>query len=911
MADSISRSFEVRATSDAVHRLGAPARLGPPGPHGSLSIDPGDMHLAVSWDAPAEDGGAAITGYVLQYRQENAEDWTDVPLTGDSGTLTIESLANNQPYQVRIAAENVFGLGAYSPASKASPLNSPPPAPLVADQTATELQPFSYTLDDAVDLDGHQATFSASLGDGTPLPDWLEFDESTRTFTGTPQDADTGSLVIRVTATDDGTPPASSEASFTLTVDDVNQAPAAPTLEDQRAGAGLFFSYTISETTDPDSRDTLSYSATLTNGTELPVWLGFEINTLIFSGTPSSGDAGTLNIVVKATDNGTPPMSSEATFTLEVIYNSPPSAPVVSDQTATEGEEWVYTFPASTDEDGHTVTYSAAVSDGSSLPGWLTFDSLERTFRGTPLELDSPKRHHIKVTAVDDGWPEASSESEFELWVPELDSPPIAVAIARLCPPPAQTVVINPDELLVPELESLPIAGIINQLCPPSVHTGDVHSDPLRVKPGETVILDGSGSHDPEGATISYQWTQTSGPAVKLFHPVPTDPWKSREAWFIARQEATLMFGLVVKDEYFFSDPDSVRITIDEPPAQIPPTVLFDPPSVEEQVYRVSQDVGIVQLPIAIGGTGDLTYLLSPALPSGLAFDSVARAITGIPTEPFARSLFTYAAVDQAKNEAALQFYLTVSAPVAAVETNAQGAVTITALAVGEHDVTFTLGEGTFRLRVKVDERSIGSRLTLPDGPVLSKLAFVQFSSALAGNVPSPTAPRGFRRFEELGLLSITLRDRDGLSIDRLDAPATICLNPPIASDGTLILLRYDGAEGWSILADAVVRVLNGETVICADSARISTIAAGYAVPLPPPSPNPTPTPVGSQSDDGAPSPTHTPAPTAIPVLTPTPSRHNRFLRSRLHKRRLPLQVQLELGRQILMNRRSQRPLPL
>ncbi len=873
VADSTAHSFEVRATSDAVHRLGAASFLGPPGPPVNLSLAPRDMHLVAAWDPPEEDGGAAVTGYVLQYRQGDSGAWTEMTLTGDASTLDIGSLANDQAYQVRIGAENIFGIGAFSPAETASAINSPPPTSPVQNQTATELQSFSYSIDDVTDPDGHQVSYSASLDDGTPLPAWLDFDEANRTFSGTPEDADTGSLAIRITATDDGTPPASSEVSFTLTVEDVNQAPAALSVEDQRAGAGLFFSYTITETTDPDSRDTLSYSAALADGTDLPIWLGFEINTLVFSGTATSGDAGTFNIVVKAIDDGTPPMSSEAAFTLEVIYNSPPSAPALSDQTATEGEEYVYTFPASTDEDNHSISYSALQSDGSPLPGWLTFDGVERTFRGTPLELDSPKRHRIKVKAMDDGWPDASSEREFELWVPEVDSPPIAVATAKLCPPSAQTWDDNSDELLVPEPDSPPIAGVIDQLCPPSVQTGDENSDPLRVNPKDIVILDGTGSHDPEGGTISYRWTQTDGPPVELFHPEPTDPWKSREAWFIARTQGTFVFKLEVREvdgKTYTSTSEAVVIVVEPiPPGPLP--ITFDSDTTPDQNYVVGRDVGMVQLPIATGGTGDLTYQLSPALPRGLAFDPVARTITGTPTELLERRLFTYTVIDQVGSEASLHFYVTVSAPIAVAKIDARGAVTIIAKAAGESDLTFAIEEETLHIRVKVDGNSIGSRLTLLAGPDWSNLALIEFSSIPAGDLINPAAPPGFRRLGELRFLNITLRDRDGLTIDRLDAPATICLAPR-TGDGELIMLRYDGAESWSILANAVVTSLNGETFMCADSARLSTFAAGYAVPLPPPSPNPTPTPVGSQSDDGAPSPTPTPAPTAIPVLTPTPT---------------------------------------
>ncbi len=273
-SDDAVHSFEVRATSDAVHRLGAASRLGPPAPPDSLSLTTGDAHLVATWDSAEMNGGAAVTAYHLQHRRGTTGDWTHMSLSSETRTVTLDSLTNNQPYQVRIAAENMFGMGAYSLPRTASPVNSPPPAPPVVDQTATELQVFSYTFDDVSDRDEHAVSFSAAPADGGQMPSWLTFDATSRTFSGTPQDADTGPLPIKVTATDDGTPPASSEASFTLTVEDVNQPPAPFSIDDMTAGAGLFLNRRISKTTDPDSKDDLSYSATLKDGGELPIWLG-------------------------------------------------------------------------------------------------------------------------------------------------------------------------------------------------------------------------------------------------------------------------------------------------------------------------------------------------------------------------------------------------------------------------------------------------------------------------------------------------------------------------------------------------------------------------------------------------------------------------------------------------------------
>ena len=45
-------------------------------------------------------------------------------------------------------------------------------------------------------------TYSATLADGSELPDWLNFNPITRTFDGTPTDENVGTLDIKVTATD-------------------------------------------------------------------------------------------------------------------------------------------------------------------------------------------------------------------------------------------------------------------------------------------------------------------------------------------------------------------------------------------------------------------------------------------------------------------------------------------------------------------------------------------------------------------------------------------------------------------------------------------------------------------------------------------------------------------------------------
>ena len=106
------------------------------------------------------------------------------------------------------------------------PANLPPTAASLTDQTAAEDQAFSYVLPEFSDPDNNPLTYAADLDDSEALPAWLNFDATSRTLSGTPLEADTpATLVVRITATDDASPPLSSSATFTLTVTEVNDAP--------------------------------------------------------------------------------------------------------------------------------------------------------------------------------------------------------------------------------------------------------------------------------------------------------------------------------------------------------------------------------------------------------------------------------------------------------------------------------------------------------------------------------------------------------------------------------------------------------------------------------------------------------------------------------------------------------------
>jgi uncharacterized protein (TIGR03382 family) len=79
---------------------------------------------------------------------------------------------------------------------------------------------------------------------------------------------------------------------------------------------------------------------------------------------------------------------------------------------------------------------------------------------------------------------------------------------------------------------------------------------------GDSVTLDGSGSTDPDGNTLTYQWTQVSGPAVTL------NPADGSFTSFVSpksKDGATLVFELTVSD----GDASAKQqVTVDVPKAQ-------------------------------------------------------------------------------------------------------------------------------------------------------------------------------------------------------------------------------------------------------------------------------------------------------------------------------------------------------
>ncbi|MGB3650700.1 MAG: DUF4347 domain-containing protein [Rivularia sp. (in: cyanobacteria)] len=119
-----------------------------------------------------------------------------------------------------------------------------------------------------------------------------------------------------------------SNGSANITFTNINDAPIVKSaIASVTTPQDTAFDFTLPADTfaDSDIGDTLIYSATLDNDSQLPTWLSFANGT--FTGTPTSDNLGEINIKVTATDNAGASVSD--TFTLKVENAN--QAPVIND----------------------------------------------------------------------------------------------------------------------------------------------------------------------------------------------------------------------------------------------------------------------------------------------------------------------------------------------------------------------------------------------------------------------------------------------------------------------------------------------------------------------------------------------------------------------------------------------------
>ena len=219
---------------------------------------------------------------------------------------------------------------------------------------------FTFTADTFADDDvSDTLAYTATLADGSPLPGWLSFDSTSRTFSGNSPN-DIGTVPIKLIA-DDGWG-GTVEHVFDLTLDNTNDAPvlSVPLDSDLRATDGMPFTYELppGAFTDADLGDSLTFSAT-----GLPEGVSIDPATGTLSGVPRGSGVGQIRITVDDGHGGT----YSTTTTLTVSPPPPPATePSVGSPTPPLGP------PAPPMGDGPVLVDPPAPPGGAGIPGFTT-----------------------------------------------------------------------------------------------------------------------------------------------------------------------------------------------------------------------------------------------------------------------------------------------------------------------------------------------------------------------------------------------------------------------------------------------------------------------------------------------------------------------------------------------------------
>lgn len=118
-----------------------------------VQLTPSYTAIHATWDAPADDGGLAISGYRVRYSDDAGLNWTELPDLGSTTATDITGLVNDTAYQVQVAAINSDGVGAWSNVATATPFKTPAVLGTPAVQDLTRTSATIVTGVEAGDLD--------------------------------------------------------------------------------------------------------------------------------------------------------------------------------------------------------------------------------------------------------------------------------------------------------------------------------------------------------------------------------------------------------------------------------------------------------------------------------------------------------------------------------------------------------------------------------------------------------------------------------------------------------------------------------------------------------------------------------------------------------------------------------------
>lgn len=357
----------------------------------NYAVDPDNDNISYS---VIDNGGtnASVTGNILNITNHS------------TGVLTLTLRATDDGNPV-LFSDQIFS------ATVLAPTNNPPIWNTInlAGSLTENIQFTEDFAGYATDPDGGTISYSITNNGGTDAR-----------FVGTVLTIDNhsqGTLNLTILATDNGVPNLATSQAFSATV--------APPISYPTNVAPIWLTIALSGTpvvgtdfnedlngyaVDPDAGQTVTYTVVDSGGTDASI-IGSILNI-------TNHSAGSLTLVIRATDNGIPQLSSDITFNLTVTGTNNPPNWLITALAATPDETVQYTEDFTNyavDPDGDNVSYSVQDQDGT-----------DAAFTGNNLIMNTHTQGplNLVIRATDDGSPPLFTDQAFAATV---DPPPIAI----------------------------------------------------------------------------------------------------------------------------------------------------------------------------------------------------------------------------------------------------------------------------------------------------------------------------------------------------------------------------------------------------------------------------------------------------------------------------------------------------
>ncbi len=690
VAPSTTRHYRVTATNnigESLPSLPAMATSGaataPGSPTALTATANGQTQIDLTWTAPQNTGGSAITGYQVQWSANGTDSWAGVSPahSGTDPSYSDQGLTRGTTRYYRVRAMNDVDQGTWSTVVSATTVTVPgAPTALRATASAT-----SITLTWGAPTSNGGAQVSGYMIEGSNDGNaWSELvaRQTQRTYTE-------GNLAANVTRhyrvaainTAGNSAWATVRATTTAT-----PTPGAPT--------------NLRVTTSEPTLITLAWTAPAGAVTGYQIqWSadGTSNWQTVTSNTPST----------TYTDRGLVPGSTRyyrvAVVGTDVWSNvvravtpSPEPSTLPGEVTNLSAQPHGRTLIALTwsppaDDGGSPITgyrIEVGTDDTDAKQGiiWETLvgNTMSTATRYVHRDLDPGTTRHYRVTAINAEGPSAMAstpEQATTVATVSIPSDPLNVTATGGAtitvswsapaddggaPITSYTVEVASDETFIPLAANLTSTTYTHTNLPPAatrryrvlalnrigaslpstVVTATTSSRPtVAFTAAEARVEESAGTYQISVTssahtlryTLSGTATQGTDYTIKALEITILDDADDEP-------DETVIVTLAATDAYGLANPYVFTLTIADNDLGL---TFAD--SIADQSYRVGLTIDGLTLPEPTGGTRPYSYALTPALPKGLTFDPAMRTIGGTPTEALAPTAFTYLATDANK----------------------------------------------------------------------------------------------------------------------------------------------------------------------------------------------------------------------------------------------------------------------